>query len=126
MPLMPPDATVRREAMRMQPQQPPQAEGKTGIGPWPYMAMAAGNGADAITTLRAITSGRGKEGNPMMPKGAVGIGLAKAAGTVTLALLMRKLAKSHKKSDRDVAKALGYIDAGLMAGLAIRNEAVTR
>lgn len=92
-----------------------------GIGIAPYAALIGGNGADLATTLRALTSGAGHEANPLMSTSPVGITAQKAAGTAGLALLMHELAqRGHPK----IAKAIGYLDGGAMAGLALHNAHV--
>jgi hypothetical protein len=96
---------------------------RDGIGLAPYLALIGGNGADLATTLQAISSGRGKEGNPLMAKmGPAGIAAMKVGGTAGIALLMKHLAKEHP----GLAKWIGYLNGGAMGALAVRNATVGR
>jgi hypothetical protein len=116
------DGPLTEQAILHMAQQPttPAADG---IGPWPYLALIGGNGADLATTLQAISSGRGKEGNPVMAKmGPAGIAAMKVGGTAGIALLMKHLAKEHP----DLAKWIGYLNGGAMGALAVRNATVGR
>ncbi len=96
---------------------------RDGIGLAPYLALIGGNGADLATTLQAISSGRGREGNPVLAKmGPGGIAAMKVGGTAGIALLMKQLAKEHP----DLAKWIGYLNGGAMGALAVRNATVGR
>ena len=91
-----------------------------GIGPWPYVVSALGDGLDAGTTMAALRRG-GREANPVLGSG-VGRNLAvKSAGAAGFLLLLRELAK-HKPG---LAKVLGYgngIGKGAIAAHNLRNR----
>lgn len=95
-----------------------------GIGPWPYVAAAAGPLADLGTSLDAFSRGA-VESNPVFggahPEKA--LIATKAAQAVLYPLLMRQLVKSGHP---DVAKWLGYSMGGMGAGLAAHNAMVAR
>lgn len=100
-----------------------QGEGPTGIGPGPYAALIGGNAADLFTTLDAIRSKRGVEGNPVMRgMGPGGIAAMKIGGTAAQVLALKAL--SQKKPT--LAKWLGYGLGGAMGGLAIHNARAGR
>lgn len=94
------------------------------IGRAPYLALVAGNSADLVTTLHALHSGRGKEGNAVMVSAGIpGLIAMKVAGTVGIAWAMKKVgADGHPK----VAKALGYVAGIALAGVSYHNARVGR
>jgi hypothetical protein len=119
------DESLKRAASEVT--QPPQADytqDTKPVGAWPYAAMTLGNMADLGTTLYALKSGKGKEGNPAM-KGlnTPGMVAAKVAETALIAYAMRELQKNHKTT---AAKILGYTLGGAMGALATNNMRVIR
>lgn len=101
--------------------QPSAISPEHGIGAGPYAAMVGGNAADLASTIYAIQSGRGAEGNPTLKHlGLPGIAAAKVGGTVLTALLMKRLAVDHPT----IAKALGYIEGGAYGLVAAHNLSV--
>src|SRR3990167_555373 len=94
-------------------------EGPTGAGWAPYAAVIGGNAADALTTMQAIRSGRGREGNPLLPQSPAAIAGMKAALTVPEVWAMRALTKAgHPR----IAKAIGYGIGALGGAMAVRNH----
>lgn len=111
------------QAILQMAQQPVNAPTRDGIGPAPYLAMIGGNAADLLTTVQALQSGRGREGNPVLKgMGPKGIAATKIGATAAIAILMRELAKKHP----DMAKWLGYGDGAAMGALAVHNAKVGR
>lgn len=100
----------------------PTPEKKSGIGKGPYAALIAGNAADLASTVYALESGKGREGNPLLGQNPYVIAGAKIGATLTLGYLMKALAKEHPKA----AKAVGYLVGGSMGALAARNVAVVQ
>jgi hypothetical protein len=99
------DAALRRQAMLQQmdpPAQVEQAESGAGIGPGPYAALFAGQGADLATTLMAMRKPGAREMNPL---GVGGVVASKMAMMALMPFLMRKFAK---QGNGTAAKALGY------------------
>lgn len=94
------------------------------IGRAPYLALAAGESADLATTLHALNSGRGREGNAVMASaGTPGLIAMKTAGALFLGWSMKKLgADGHPK----VAKALGYVTGIALAGVSYHNARIGR
>jgi hypothetical protein len=94
------------------------------VGVTPYLVLTVGNSLDLLTTVQAMTSGRGQEGNPLFrqttPAGLVAI---KTGSTVAVALLMRHLGQhGHPR----LAKVLGYSLGIGLTGIAARNARVGR
>jgi len=108
MPLDIPADLIREEAAKMRPAETRQAAADDkGISPWPYLALAGGQGADVATTLYALTQPGMREANPVLsglsPAAIAGV---KAGVSLTLGLLMRHL---DKKGKDKAAKTLGYV-----------------
>ena len=122
MPLYVDPALIDREAARMTAQASAPAEQDRGIGWGPYAALAGGNVFDTLTTVDALRSGRGKEGNPLLGQNPAVIAALKLLATVPEALVLRWLGKDHPT----VAKALGYGIGGLGAAVGARNLMVGR
>ena len=93
------------------------------IGWPPYAAMLAGNSADLVTTIEALTTGRGREGNPIAGQDLRRIAATKIAGTLALAYIMRQL--DDRDHDR-LAKWLGYLDGIGTGAVAVHNARVGR
>ena len=72
-----------------------------GTPKWPYLALAAGQGADALTTGLALQIPGAYETNPLGTKGVM---IAKAGLTALVAYLMHRAAK---KGDTKAMKAMG-------------------
>lgn len=94
------------------------------LGSAPYLALVAGNSADLVTTLHALHSGRGKEGNAVMAvAGTSGLIAMKTAGTVFIGFAMKKIgADGHPR----VAKAIGYVAGIALAGVSYHNARIGR
>lgn len=94
------------------------------LGPAPYVVLALGSSVDLATTLDAIHSGRGQEGNPLLSHGGdAGLIAVKVVSTAAVAVLMTSLAKrGHPR----VATILGYVLGGGLTVLAARNARVGR
>lgn len=104
----------------------PETDAKTprkGVGPAPYVVMVAGNAADFGTTIAALSSGRGREANPLLGQSPARIAAAKIAATTLVGLAMHHLAK---KGHPTAAKLLGYLNGGAMAAVAAHNARVGR
>lgn len=95
---------------------------KGGIGPWPYVASALGDGLDALTTVQAIRSGRGREANPILGRGLPMQMAVKAAGSVGILWALRRIARDHPT----LAKIIGYGNGIGKGALAVRNTQVGR
>lgn len=96
-------------------------EGK-GVGAGPYLALLGGEAADLGTTLAAMKSGRGTEGNQMLAHGGTaGLVAGKAGTALLLAYLMHRLAAEGHPT---AGKALGYLAGGAYGGLAVHNSQV--
>jgi len=102
---------------------PDQESDGTSIGWGPYAALMAGNAADIGSTWQAIESGRGREGNPVLPHSPAAIMGLKAAATIPEALIMKSLADHGHPT---AGKILGYAVGALGAGLAAHNSQVGR
>lgn len=94
------------------------------VGPAPYVVLTLGSSVDLATTLEAIHSGRGKEGNPFLSHGGdAGLISVKVVSTAAVAVLMQSLAKrGHPR----VAQVLGYAMGGVLTVVAARNARVGR
>lgn len=91
------------------------------VGMAPYAALVGGSLADGVTTDRALSSGRGQEGNPLMlGKGRASVAAQKALTTAVLAWAMREVGKKHP----NIAKVMGYGMGGAMGAVAARNAQV--
>ena len=99
-----------------------QAEEKKGIGPYPYIALTAGNIADGYTTYKAMTERGAREMNPILPKNPAALMAVKALSSIPEALIVRSLSKNHPK----IAKAMGYSMGALGGLLALHNHNVGR
>lgn len=88
---------------------------------WPMAATVGGNALDAATTWRAISDGRAREGNPMLPQNPAAIVGLKAATTIPELILLHVLAAHGHPT---AAKILGYSIGALGTGLALHNRAV--
>jgi hypothetical protein len=93
------------------------------IGIAPYAALIAGNAIDSISSWDTIKSGRGMEGNPLLPNSGPAITGIKAAITVPQALIMRALVKAGHPN---VAKVFGYGIGGVGALAGLNNYKVGR
>ncbi len=93
-------------------------------GQAPYVAMTLGSSIDLATSLSAISSGLGKEGNPVLAHGGTtALVGGKVATTAGLAVIMRKLAKEgHPR----IAAIVGYSAGFALASLGARNARVGR
>lgn len=129
MPGLSPDVIKQAVLKRLQ-EQPMQSEQAAtaqvpdkGIGIGPYAAMLGGQAADIGTTVSALTSGAGREGNPVLAKmGPAGIAGLKGGLALLTAMAMRKLDKSgHDKA----AKILGYASGAATGAVAANNYRVT-
>jgi len=100
-----------------------QTDDGASIGWGPYAALMAGNAADIGSTWQAIESGRGREGNPVLPHSPAAIMGLKAAATIPEALIMKSLADHGHPT---AGKILGYAVGALGAGLAAHNSQVGR
>ena len=123
MPAGPLMQSAQRQALLMA-MQPQAAETRTatpskpGIGPWPYLAMAGGNGLDLGSTLSGLNRPGTREANPVFGGSKAAIVAGKAGGSVLIAAIMRALAKKgHPKA----AKMLGYLDGGAMGAVGLHN-----
>lgn len=94
-----------------------------GIGVGPYLALAGGEGADLGTTLAAISSGRGREANPLLSGGTPQLVATKVGTAVALAYLIHKLAADGHPL---AAKILGYGAGAGYGALAAHNATVGR
>lgn len=122
------DAASLQRALQATPSITEQAPGSApsagSVGIGPYLALAAGEGADLLTTLQTIQSGRGVEANPMLSAGGnTGLVAGKAGTALLLAYLMHKLAADGHPT---AAKALGYSLGGAYGALALHNNSVGR
>lgn len=93
---------------------PPAAPAPHDEAMWPYLALFGGQGADAVTTLAALSRGA-RETNPM---GAAGTLASKVAATAFLAWLMHK---EHEKGNDKAQKLVGTLGGLLGAGPAVWN-----
>ena len=89
----------------------------------PMLAAVAGNTADTLSTWKAISSGRGVESNPLLPKSPTKIAAMKGALTLPQILLIKKLNDSGHPT---AAKVLGYGVGALGGLLAYNNSKVGR
>jgi hypothetical protein len=97
---------------------------QTSIGPAPYLVLTIANSLDLATTLHALHSGRGKEGNPVMgAMGTPGLVVMKTGGAVFVGWAMKKIA--HDGHPR-VARTLGYVMGAAMVGVSLHNVRVGR
>jgi hypothetical protein len=117
---MPLDYSAADRYAQTAPAPTPPTEKKKGMGKGPYAALIAGNAADLASTVYALESGKGKEANPVLGQNPYVIAGAKVGATLTMAFLLKSLAKDHPK----IAKALGYSVGGAMGALGARNIAV--
>jgi len=103
---------------------PASAQDRPRLGPAPYLVMVLGSTVDLSTTLVALHTGAGQEGNPFLAHtGTPGLVGGKVAATAGLAYLMRHLAKhGHPR----VATVLGYTAGIALAGVGARNAQVGR
>lgn len=92
---------------------------QSGVGIAPYLALLAGNGADALTTYKALQRPGVSETNQILPSGGAGIVATKAALTIPEMLAMHYMGNHGQSAG---AKALGYILGGLGGGLAVHNS----
>lgn len=93
------------------------------VGPAPYVAVVAGSALDLHTTLSALRSGTGREGNPLLSHGGTpGLIGVKSASTVGMLLMVRLIGRTHPRA----AQALGYAVGGVLSGLAWQNAKVGR
>ena len=94
------------------------------IGPAPSVVLTLGSSIDLATSLSAIHSGRGKEGNPFLAHiGTPGLVAWKAGATTGMLVLLRKLAaEGHPK----LAKTIGYVGGVALGGLGVHNARVGR
>lgn len=124
---MPLDAAALQQAIAATPNAYAQAATpaavKSGVGVAPYLALAAGEGADLGTTLSAIHSGRGQEANPLLAGGTASLIATKAGTAVLVAYLMHKLAQEGHPV---AAKWLGYSVGAGSGALAAHNAMVGR
>lgn len=121
MPLDIPDRLIREAMIQLMADAPAPRREEASIGPWPYVAMAGGQAADLGTSLAALRSGRGREANPLMRMGPMGMTAAKVGSSALLAYLMHALDKSgHDKA----AKVLGYTTGAGYGALAAHNARV--
>lgn len=95
----------------------------TGIGPWPYLALGAGEAADAGSTALALSRSGTQEGNPLLPQNAASIAGLKAAITIPMMIGMHYLAEHGHPT---IAKVIGYGGGALGAGIAAHNMTVGR
>lgn len=82
------------------------------------LALAAGNGLDAGSTIYALNHGA-RETNPVygdQPSAAKVLAI-KGAGTLAQYLILRALAKRHPKAANLTAKIIG----GMTAGVGVKN-----
>lgn len=82
-----------------------------------WLALAAGNGLDAVSTELALQRPNTYEANPIMRGGTASRLGIKAASTVGSGLLLDLLAKRHPK----LANALGFGTGGAMGAIGVRN-----
>ena len=116
-------AAITNSGARLEQTAPSAPTSERRIGKVPYIAMLLGELADLGTTLDAITSGRGREANPLMGSSPKRIALTKLIGTGGITGLMRLLDnQDHDKA----AKILGYADGGLKGAIAVHNARVGR
>ena len=85
---------------------------------WPYLALAAGQGADIGTTLKVLSQPGGYEKNPI---GLKGVMLTKAAAAPLLAYLMHQYAKRGDTKTQKILGTLGGILGAVPAALNARH-----
>mgnify|MGYP001603554268 CR=1 FL=1 len=100
---------------------PVQPAKKSGMGPWPYVASAAGDGLDLWSTAASLSRG-GREANPLLGSSLKTIVPLKAAGSVGFLLALRQVAKHHPT----LAKWLGYGNGIGKGAIALHNHRVAR
>jgi len=102
---------------------PASAQSRPTLGLAPYAAVLAGSALDLHTTLAALSSGLGQEGNPLLSHGGTpGLVAVKSASTVGMLLMVRLVGKTHPKA----ARVLGYAVGAGLSGLALHNARVGR
>lgn len=103
---------------------PASAQSLDHVGPAPYVVLTLGSSVDLATTLEAIHSGRGQEGNPFLSHGGdAGLVTVKVVSTAAVAVLMNSLAKrGHPRA----AAILGYVVGGTLTLVAAHNAKVGR
>jgi len=94
------------------------------LSPAPYLVLTVGSAVDLTTTLQALHSGRGQEGNPLLSHGGdAGLIAGKVASTAALLFVMRQIGlKGHPR----IAAVIGYAGGAALAGLGARNAQVGR
>ena len=99
------------------------AKKKKGIGPWPYVAMAAGQGADAASTVYALSQPNTYEANPVMAGlGPAGIAATKIGVSALIGYAIHQLSQKHP----DMAQWLGYVIGAGTGALAANNVRIAR
>lgn len=80
------------------------------------LALAAGNGADGLSTIYALKHGV-REANPVFGRSPHPAKVAAIKGATTVAewLMLKKLAKDHPKLANGLAKGIGAAMAGVAA-----------
>jgi hypothetical protein len=94
------------------------------LSPAPYLVLTVGSAVDLGTTLQALHSGRGQEGNPFLSHGGdAGLIAGKVVSTAALLFVMRQIGlKGHPR----IAAVIGYAGGAALAGLGARNAQVGR
>lgn len=100
---------------------PPPRQNKS-IGIAPYAAMIGGHGVDAVSTLDGWKRGN-RETNPLIGNSPTRLMIAKGAGTLGAALLMRLL---DQKEHDTAAKWIGYGTGAAMGAVGARNFSIGR
>lgn len=118
---MPLDWAAHADPAALTQDAPVQPAKTSGMGPWPYVASAAGDGLDLLTTAQALSRG-GRETNPVLGSSLKTIAPLKAAGSVGFLFVLRQLAKSHPK----IAAAMGYGNGIGKGAIAVHNARVAR
>jgi hypothetical protein len=121
-------AALRAAVLAKLQAEPPQtqatsAPAPSGIGPYPYVADAAGDLADGLSTYAALKTGHASEGNPLLPNSGAGVLAIKAASILPEALAMRWLAGHGHPT---IAKVLGYGLGAAGGAAAVHNVGVAR
>lgn len=73
------------------------------------------NAADYHSTRRALESGAGREGNPLIPENPWGLLAVKAASTITVLLLADELADRQKRTVATVLLTAASVAIGIIA-----------
>lgn len=82
--------------------------------------LVVGNVLDIVSTEKAIASGHGREGNPLMGQSQTQRFAVKAATTITSVWLLKKIGKSRPKT----AQVIAWTLTGGLTYIASRNMAI--